>query len=95
MLLGSVQFKTLHYLGSAASTFMLFFKIKSLSSPLACLQASTVVVSAAVGTAALGAKYLLRAWGSFIANPRARKFYYGGFQQAMNRREAALILGVR
>ncbi|XP_042012743.1 mitochondrial import inner membrane translocase subunit TIM14-2-like [Salvia splendens] len=57
--------------------------------------ASVAVAGAAVGASALGARYLLRAWQAFNSNPRARKFYYGGFQQAMNRREAALILGVR
>lgn len=57
--------------------------------------ASTAVIGAAVGSAALGARYLIRAWAAFKANPPARAFYRGGFQQVMNRREAALILGVR
>ncbi|KAL0318660.1 UNVERIFIED_CONTAM: Mitochondrial import inner membrane translocase subunit TIM14-3 [Sesamum angustifolium] len=40
----------------------------------------------------------MRAWEAFKARPvvpRARKFYPGGFEQVMTRREAALILGVR
>ncbi|KAL1541958.1 mitochondrial import inner membrane translocase subunit TIM14-2-like [Salvia divinorum] len=57
--------------------------------------ASVALAGAAVGASALGARYLLRAWQAFNSSPRARNFYYGGFQQAMNRREAALILGVR
>ncbi|KAL0441170.1 UNVERIFIED_CONTAM: Mitochondrial import inner membrane translocase subunit TIM14-3 [Sesamum radiatum] len=60
--------------------------------------ASPIIVGAAVGSAALGARYLMRAWEAFKARPvvpRARKFYPGGFEQVMTRREAALILGVR
>ena len=40
----------------------------------------------------------MRAWEAFKARPsvpRIRRFYEGGFQHAMTRREAALILGVR
>ncbi|MCD7462806.1 hypothetical protein HAX54_049388 [Datura stramonium] len=40
----------------------------------------------------------VQAWQAFKARPptaRMRKFYEGGFQPKMNRREAALILGVR
>ncbi|KAL8457164.1 hypothetical protein ACS0TY_034320 [Phlomoides rotata] len=60
--------------------------------------ASPVIIGAAVGTAALGARYLMRAWEAFKTRPVvpiARKFYPGGFQQVMNKREAALILGLR
>ncbi|KAL3642269.1 hypothetical protein CASFOL_013084 [Castilleja foliolosa] len=60
--------------------------------------ASTLIVGAAVGTAALSARYLMTAWQAFKARPvvpRARRFYPGGFEQAMTKREAALILGVR
>ncbi|KAK6148218.1 hypothetical protein DH2020_019130 [Rehmannia glutinosa] len=60
--------------------------------------ASPIVVGATVGTAALGARYLIRAWEAFKARPivpHARRFYPGGFEQVMTRREAALILGVR
>ena len=57
--------------------------------------ASSVVVGAAVGSVALGAKYLIRAFEAYKARPIARAFYRGGFQHVMNRREASLILGVR
>ncbi|XP_051123183.1 mitochondrial import inner membrane translocase subunit TIM14-3-like isoform X2 [Andrographis paniculata] len=60
--------------------------------------ASPIIVGAAVGTAALGTRYLLSAWQAIKARPsvpRARRFYPGGFEQVMTRREAALILGVR
>ncbi|GLJ53374.1 hypothetical protein SUGI_1138110 [Cryptomeria japonica] len=51
-----------------------------------------------VAAVALGGKYLIEAWNGFKARPvvpRMRKFYEGGFQPVMTRREAALILGVR
>ncbi|KAH9288018.1 hypothetical protein KI387_032135, partial [Taxus chinensis] len=51
-----------------------------------------------VAALALGSKYAIEAWQAFRARPvvpRMRKFYEGGFQPAMTRREAALILGVR
>ncbi|KAH7277451.1 hypothetical protein KP509_39G052400 [Ceratopteris richardii] len=48
-----------------------------------------------VAAAALAGKYSIQAWKSFMARPRVRKFYPGGFQSVMTRREAALILGVR
>ncbi|XP_009797013.1 mitochondrial import inner membrane translocase subunit TIM14-3 [Nicotiana tabacum] len=57
--------------------------------------ASPIVVGTTVGAAALGARYLIRAWQTFKAAPRVRRFYHGGFEQVMTRREAALILGVR
>ncbi|KAL6559322.1 hypothetical protein OROGR_004439 [Orobanche gracilis] len=58
--------------------------------------ASPIIVGATVGTAALGARYLVRAWQAINGRgPRARRFYPGGFEKDMNRREAALILGVR
>ncbi|OIT02098.1 PREDICTED: mitochondrial import inner membrane translocase subunit TIM14-3-like [Nicotiana attenuata] len=57
--------------------------------------ASPIVVGTTVGAAALGARYLIRAWQTFKAAPRVRRFYPGGFEQVMTRREAALILGVR
>ncbi|KAK3224664.1 hypothetical protein Dsin_004526 [Dipteronia sinensis] len=46
----------------------------------------------------MGGRYLIRAWQAFKARPvipRARRFYYGGFENAMSKREAALILGIR
>ncbi|KAJ8563316.1 hypothetical protein K7X08_031768 [Anisodus acutangulus] len=57
--------------------------------------ASPVVVGTTIGAAALGARYLIQAWQTFKAAPRVRRFYPGGFERAMTRREAALILGVR
>ncbi|XP_006853369.2 mitochondrial import inner membrane translocase subunit TIM14-3 isoform X2 [Amborella trichopoda] len=57
-----------------------------------------LAAGAAVGAAALGARYLIQAWNAFKARPlvpHARRFYEGGFEQVMSRREAALILGVR
>ncbi|XP_038689968.1 mitochondrial import inner membrane translocase subunit TIM14-2-like [Tripterygium wilfordii] len=56
----------------------------------------------AAGFAVAGAAYLgkhsILAWQAFKAGPPkvlTRKFYEGGFQPVMNKREAALILGVR
>ncbi|EPS62546.1 hypothetical protein M569_12244, partial [Genlisea aurea] len=57
-----------------------------------------VIVTATIGSAAMGARYLLRAWQAYKTRPIvpiARRFYPGGFEPAMTRREAALILGVR
>ncbi|XP_059463370.1 mitochondrial import inner membrane translocase subunit TIM14-2 [Corylus avellana] len=52
----------------------------------------------AVAAAAYAGKYSVQAWQAFKARPprpRMRKFYDGGFQPTMTRREAALILGIR
>ncbi|KAG6673150.1 hypothetical protein I3842_16G097400 [Carya illinoinensis] len=57
-----------------------------------------LVIGGAVAGAALGTRYLIAAWQAFKARPmmpRSRKFYYGGFEKVMTRREAALVLGVR
>ena len=57
-----------------------------------------MVAGAAVAAAAIAGRYGILAWQAFKARPivpRMRKFYEGGFQAAMTRREAALILGVR
>lgn len=51
-----------------------------------------------MAAAALGGRYLIVAWPIIRARvlaPRARKFYYGGFDKVMTKREAALILGIR
>ena len=49
-----------------------------------------------MGAAAYGARAALQAFNAWkAAGPRMRAFYKGGFQSEMNRREAALILGVR
>lgn len=57
-----------------------------------------MIAGMAVAAAAYAGKYGIRAWQAFKARPptaRMRKFYEGGFQPVMTRREAALILGVR
>ncbi|KAG8645232.1 mitochondrial import inner membrane translocase subunit TIM14-1 isoform X1 [Manihot esculenta] len=51
-----------------------------------------------VAAAALAGRYGIQAWQAFKARspkPKIRKFYDGGFQPKMTRREAALILGIR
>ncbi|XP_033139799.1 mitochondrial import inner membrane translocase subunit TIM14-3 isoform X1 [Brassica rapa] len=61
-------------------------------------QATPMVAGAAVAAAALAGRYGIIAWHAFKARPsipRIRRFYEGGFQASMTRREAALILGVR
>ncbi|KAK9278044.1 hypothetical protein L1049_028219 [Liquidambar formosana] len=59
---------------------------------------SPLVIGTTVAAAAMGGRYLIAAWQAFKARPsvpRIRRFYEGGFEQVMTRREAALILGVR
>lgn len=61
-------------------------------------RATPMVAGAAVAAAALAGRYGIIAWHAFKARPsipRIRRFYEGGFQASMTRREAALILGVR
>lgn len=61
-------------------------------------QVAPLVAGLAVAAAAYAGRYGIQAWQAFKARPptvRMRKFYEGGFQQKMTRREAALILGVR
>lgn len=54
------------------------------------------MVGCAVAAAAYAGRYGIQAWNAFKARPpRLRRFYEGGFQSTMTRREAALILGVR
>ncbi|XP_072989728.1 mitochondrial import inner membrane translocase subunit TIM14-1-like [Typha latifolia] len=60
--------------------------------------ATPLLAGLAVAASALAGRYGLQAWQAYKARPvvpRMRKFYEGGFQPTMNRREAALILGVR
>ncbi|CAN1174201.1 Mitochondrial import inner membrane translocase subunit TIM14-1 [Linum perenne] len=58
--------------------------------------ATPFLAGAAVAAAALAGKYGIQAWQSFKARPpKMRRFYEGGFQAQMTRREAALILGLR
>uniref|UniRef100_A0A6N2KB34 J domain-containing protein n=1 Tax=Salix viminalis TaxID=40686 RepID=A0A6N2KB34_SALVM len=59
---------------------------------------SPLVIGATVAAAAWSGKFLIGAWQAFKARPvvpRVKRFYNGGFEQEMTRREAALILGVR
>ncbi|KMT17705.1 hypothetical protein BVRB_2g036500 [Beta vulgaris subsp. vulgaris] len=58
--------------------------------------ATPLIAGLAVAAAALAGRYGIQAWQSFKARPpKPRRFYEGGFQPTMTRREAALILGVR
>ncbi|KAK9805109.1 hypothetical protein WJX73_009041 [Symbiochloris irregularis] len=58
--------------------------------------ATPVAAGIAVGVAAYAGKALVElAMKMRAAPPRMRQFYKGGFQSEMNRREAALILGLR
>ncbi|XP_060201611.1 mitochondrial import inner membrane translocase subunit TIM14-1-like isoform X4 [Lycium barbarum] len=57
-----------------------------------------LIAGLAIAAVAYGSRYGVQAWQAFKARPpsvRMHKFYEGGFQPKMNRREAALILGVR
>lgn len=61
-------------------------------------QTTPLIAGLAVAAAAYAGRYGIQAWQAFKARPptaRMRKFYEGGFQSVMTRREAALILGVR
>ncbi|CAI8615746.1 unnamed protein product [Vicia faba] len=58
--------------------------------------ATPLIAGIAVAAAAYAGKAGIQAWQAFKARPPAlRKFYEGGFQATMTKREAALILGVR
>uniref|UniRef100_K4AJB8 J domain-containing protein n=3 Tax=Setaria TaxID=4554 RepID=K4AJB8_SETIT len=60
--------------------------------------ATPLIAGLSVAAAAMSGRYMIRTWQAFrtrAAMPRVRRFYPGGFQGEMNRREAALILGVR
>ncbi|KAL3614027.1 hypothetical protein CASFOL_042101 [Castilleja foliolosa] len=59
---------------------------------------SPLIAGLTIAAAAYAGKYSIQAWQVFKSRPatvRMRKFYEGGFQPKMTRREAALILGVR
>jgi hypothetical protein len=61
-------------------------------------QVAPLLAGLAVAAAAYAGKYSVQAWQAFKASPprpRMRKFYDGGFQPTMTKREAALILGIR
>eukprot|EP00252_Welwitschia_mirabilis_P002242 TRINITY_DN12150_c0_g1_i1.p1 TRINITY_DN12150_c0_g1~~TRINITY_DN12150_c0_g1_i1.p1 ORF type:complete len:112 (+),score=10.10 TRINITY_DN12150_c0_g1_i1:335-670(+) len=56
------------------------------------------LVGFSVAAAAVAGRYGIQAFNALKARPptpRIRRFYDGGFQPSMTRREAALILGVR
>ncbi|WOL17984.1 mitochondrial import inner membrane translocase subunit TIM14-3-like [Canna indica] len=62
------------------------------------MKATPLLAGLAVAATALAGRYGIHAWNAYKARPfvpRMRKFYEGGFQSTMTRREAALILGVR
>lgn len=59
-------------------------------------QATPFLAGLAVAATALAGRYGIQAWQAFKARPpKMRKFFEGGFQQTMTRREAAQILGLR
>ncbi|KAJ8754241.1 hypothetical protein K2173_002141 [Erythroxylum novogranatense] len=60
--------------------------------------ATPFIAGAGIAASAYAARYAIQAWQAFKARPptaRLRRFYEGGFQPIMTRREAALVLGVR
>ncbi|KAM3347838.1 hypothetical protein ACQJBY_021636 [Aegilops geniculata] len=60
--------------------------------------ATPLIAGLAVAATALAGRYGIQAWQAYKARPivpRMRKFYEGGFQATMTRREAGLILGIR
>ncbi|RZC76493.1 hypothetical protein C5167_000587 [Papaver somniferum] len=60
--------------------------------------ATPFIAGLTVAAAALAGRYGVQAWHAFKTRPataRMRKFYDGGFQPTMTKREAALILGLR
>lgn len=61
-------------------------------------QATPFIAGVAVAATALAGRYGIQAWQAFKARPprpKIKKFYDGGFQPTMTKREAALILGIR
>ncbi|KAL6128362.1 hypothetical protein ACLB2K_071717 [Fragaria x ananassa] len=61
--------------------------------------ATPFLAGLAVAATALAGRYGIQAWQAFKARPpkppQMRKFFEGGFQPTMTRREAAQILGLR
>ena len=65
-------------------------------SPLGFLpQTTPLIVGLATAAAALTARQAILSGSRYLATPRLRKHYEGGFQGVMTRREAALVLGIR
>ena len=58
-------------------------------------QTTPLVVGLATAAAALTARQILLSGSRYMATPRLRKHYEGGFQPTMTRREASLILAIR
>ncbi len=58
-------------------------------------QATPLVAGLSVAAVALTARSALQWYQVYKVTPRLRKFYEGGFEEKMDRREAALILGLR
>ncbi|KAI8005837.1 Mitochondrial import inner membrane translocase subunit TIM14-1 [Camellia lanceoleosa] len=66
--------------------------------PSSAEMATPFLAGLAIAAAALAGKYGIQAWQTLKTRPpkpRVRRFYDGGFQPTMTKREAALILGVR
>jgi DnaJ family protein C protein 19 len=59
------------------------------------LQATPLLAGLSVAAVALTARSALQWYQVYKVTPRLRKFYEGGFEEKMDRREAALILGLR
>ncbi|KAL5985779.1 hypothetical protein ACLOJK_027766 [Asimina triloba] len=77
-----------------AMIFAAYVDERYLDAPLA----TPFLAGLAVAAVALAGKYGVQRWQAFKMQPataRMRKFYDGGFQPTMTKREAALILGVR
>ncbi|OVA09909.1 DnaJ domain [Macleaya cordata] len=91
--LGSAQIKPSNLQRTFADANLRLLKLI-----LARKMATPFFAGLAVAAAALAGRYGVQAWQSFKARPptaRMRKFYEGGFQPTMTKREAALILGLR
>ncbi|XP_077230170.1 mitochondrial import inner membrane translocase subunit TIM14-1-like [Tasmannia lanceolata] len=70
----------------------------ALSIKVSIHQECPLITGISVAATTLGGRYMIQAWQSFKArpiDPRARRFYEGGFQQVLTKREAALILSIR
>jgi len=53
------------------------------------------VAGLGVAAAAYGLRLGVQQWAKMAARPAAAAYYKGGFQREMDRKEAALILGLR
>ncbi|RKP24456.1 hypothetical protein SYNPS1DRAFT_29082 [Syncephalis pseudoplumigaleata] len=60
--------------------------------------ATPIAIGVGVTAAALGVRFAMRQWQQIprvAGSQNLKKFYKGGFDDKMNRREALLILGLR